>query len=107
VGQRALCFAIATAKTEEARRRLEAFRDLSDGFEIAEEDLKIRGPGELLGLSQHGLDTTFKVADLIRDLPLMKAAREEAFRLLERDPNTPLIQEFNRRFGDRFELARV
>jgi len=41
---------------------------------IAEEDLKIRGPGELLGLSQHGLDTTFKVADLIRDLALMKAA---------------------------------
>jgi ATP-dependent DNA helicase RecG len=106
-GQRALCFAIATAKTEEARRRLEAFRDLSDGFEIAEEDLKIRGPGELLGVSQHGLDTTFKVADLIRDLPIMKAARDEAFRLIEREPDTPLIREFERRFGERFELARV
>jgi len=106
-GQRALCFAIATAKTEEARRRLEAFRDLSDGFAIAEEDLKIRGPGELLGISQHGLDTTFKVADLIGDLPLMKAARDEAFRLVEVEPDTPLIQEFERRFGERFELARV
>lgn len=106
-GQRALCFAVATAKTEEARRRLEAFRDVDDGFAIAEEDLKIRGPGELLGLSQHGLDTTFKVADLIRDLALMKAARDEAFRLLERDPQTPLIGEFKRRFGERFELARV
>jgi ATP-dependent DNA helicase RecG len=107
MGQRSLCFAIATAKTEEARRRLEAFRDLSDGFAIAEEDLKIRGPGELLGLSQHGLDTTFKVADLIRDLQLMKAAREEAFQLIHREPQTPLIEEFRRRFGGRFELARV
>lgn len=106
-GQLALCFAVANAKTEEARKRLEAFRDRDDGFEIAEEDLKIRGPGELLGLSQHGLDTTFKVADLIRDLPLMKAARDEAFHLLERDPDSPLIEEFRRRFGDRFELARV
>lgn len=107
MGQRSLCFAIATAKTEEARQRLEAFRDLSDGFDIAEEDLKIRGPGELLGLSQHGLDTTFKVADLIRDLALMKAAREEAFQLIQREPSTPLLEEFRRRFGDRFELARV
>jgi ATP-dependent DNA helicase RecG len=106
-GQRAWCFAVATAKTEEARRRLEAFRDLADGFEIAEVDLLIRGPGELLGLAQHGLDTTFKVADLIRDLPLMKAAREEAFRLVEGDPSTPLIEEFHRRFGGEFELARV
>ncbi len=107
MGQRSLCFAIATAKTEEARQRLEAFRDLSDGFAIAEEDLKIRGPGELLGLSQHGLDTTFKVADLIRDLALMKAARDEAFQLIQRESSTPLLEEFRRRFGDRFELARV
>lgn len=107
MGQRSLCFAIATAKTEEARQRLEAFRDLSDGFDIAEEDLKIRGPGELLGLSQHGLDTTFKVADLIGDLSLMKAAREEASQLIQREPSTPLLEEFRRRFGDRFELARV
>lgn len=107
MGQKALCFAISTAKTEEARWRLKAFRDLSDGFAIAEEDLKIRGPGELLGISQHGLDTTFKVADLIRDFPLMKAAREEAFQLIEREPKTPLIAEFQRRFGSKFDLARV
>jgi ATP-dependent DNA helicase RecG len=107
MGQRSLCFAIATAKTEEARHRLEAFRDLSDGFDIAEEDLKIRGPGELLGLSQHGLDTTFKVADLIRDLALMKAARDEAFQLIQHEPHTPLMAEFQRRFGSKFDLARV
>ncbi|MCL6642719.1 MAG: hypothetical protein K6T71_05295, partial [Candidatus Bipolaricaulota bacterium] len=60
-----------------------------------------------LGVAQHGLDSTFKVADLIADLDLMKAAREEAFRLVAQDPNHPLIAEFQRRFGDKFALARV
>ena len=106
-GQRAFCYAVATARTEEAARRLAAFRDTSDGFEVAEEDLKIRGTGELLGYSQHGLDTTFKVADLIRDLPLMQAAREEAEAWLAQHPETPLLAEFERRFGERFDLARV
>ena len=106
-GQRAYCFAIATARTDHAARRLAAFRDTRDGFDIAEEDLRIRGTGELLGFSQHGLDTTFKVADLIRDLPLMQAARAEAERLLASDPETPLLAEFERRFGERFDLARV
>ncbi len=106
-GQRATCYAVATARTEEAARRLAAFRDTDDGFDIAEEDLKIRGTGELLGFSQHGLDTTFKVADLIRDLPLMQAAREEAEAWLAAYPETPLLAEFERRFGDRFDLARV
>jgi len=105
-GQKAYCFAVADAKTEEARRRLEAFRDVNDGFRIAEEDLKLRGPGEVMGLSQHGLDTTFKVADLIRDLELMKAARDEAFKLIQEQPNHPLLEEFKRRFGEKFELAR-
>jgi len=105
-GQEAVCFAIASPKTEEAKRRLAAFRDLDDGFRIAEEDLLIRGPGELMGLAQHGLDTTFKAADLLRDLELMKRAREEAFRLIEEDPEHPLVGEFKRRFGERFELAR-
>ena len=106
-GQKAYCFAIATARTEDASRRLAAFRDMSDGFDIAEEDLKIRGTGELLGVAQHGLDTTFKVADLIRDLSLMSTAREAAEGLLEADPETPLLAEFERRFGERFDLARV
>jgi ATP-dependent DNA helicase RecG len=105
-GQEALCFALASPKTEEARRRLEAFREIADGFRIAEEDLKIRGPGELLGPAQHGLDTTFKAADLLRDLELLKLAREEAFKLIGAEPDHPLVAEFARRFGSRFEWAR-
>ena len=104
-GQKALCFAIADASSEESRRRLEVFRDVNDGFAIAEEDLKIRGTGELLGLSQHGLDTTFRVADLLRDFKIMKEARAEAERLLEQQPDTPLLEEFQRRFGASFDLA--
>ncbi|MCS6937222.1 MAG: ATP-dependent DNA helicase RecG [Candidatus Bipolaricaulota bacterium] len=106
-GQKAYCFAIASPQSEEGRERLRVFQSTLDGFEIAEADLRIRGPGDLLGVAQHGLDSTFRVADLIADLDLMKAAREEAFRLIEQHPDHPLIAEFQRRFGGRFELARV
>ncbi|MBI1730530.1 ATP-dependent DNA helicase RecG [Candidatus Acetothermia bacterium] len=106
-GQKSLCFAVATAKTDEGKERMEAFRDCTDGFDIAEKDLLIRGPGDLLGVAQHGLESSFKVADLIRDLELMKSAREEANALLAKDPQSSLIQEFERRFGERFDLARV
>jgi len=106
-GDKSYCFAIATPRSEDGQRRLHVFQSTLDGFQIAEEDLKIRGPGDMLGVAQHGLDSTFKVADLIADLDLMKAAREEAFRLVAQDPNHPLIAEFRRRFGDKFALARV
>jgi ATP-dependent DNA helicase RecG len=106
-GQKSYCFAVANTKTEEGRARLEVFRDNLDGFKIAEEDLKIRGPGELLGYAQHGLDTTFKAADLIADLEVMKLAREEAFKLVKENPTHSLIEEFKRRYGHKFDLARV
>jgi ATP-dependent DNA helicase RecG len=106
-GDKSYCFAIATPRSEDGQRRLQVFQSTLDGFQIAEEDLKIRGPGDMLGVAQHGLDSTFKVADLIADLDVMKAAREEAFRLVAQDPNHPLIAEFRRRFGDKFALARV
>jgi ATP-dependent DNA helicase RecG len=105
-GQKAICFAIATPKTEEARRRLSVFQKENDGFKIAEEDLKIRGPGELLGVAQHGVDFTFKAANLIRDLKIMQKARKEAFQLIKENPKH-LLSEFERRFGKDFELARV
>lgn len=106
-GQKSYCFAVATPKSEDGRERLGVFQATLDGFEIAEADLKIRGPGDLLGVAQHGLESTFKVADLIADLELMKAARAEAFRLIAQNPDHSLIEEFQRRFGGKFELARV
>jgi len=56
-----------------------------DGFSIAEKDLELRGPGELLGTRQHGMPD-LKLANLVRDLPLLELAQQEARRLVEADP---------------------
>ncbi|NGZ09261.1 MAG: ATP-dependent DNA helicase RecG [Nitrospira sp. LK70] len=68
-----------------ARERLEALVRSNDGFVIAEEDLRIRGPGEFFGLRQWGIPE-FRVANLVRDGDLLQQARQEAFSLLKSDP---------------------
>ncbi|MBA3967942.1 MAG: ATP-dependent DNA helicase RecG, partial [Nitrospirales bacterium] len=68
-----------------ARRRLGVFAQCEDGFALAEEDLKIRGPGHVLGVKQWG-DIDFRVADLARDTVLLIKAKQMAVELLERDP---------------------
>lgn len=79
------CIFMADAKGQESRRRLEAIAKLSDGFEVAEEDLQIRGPGDYYGLRQSGFPE-FQVADLTRDLLLLEQAQQDARFLLEKDP---------------------
>ncbi len=69
----------------EARERLQTMVRSQDGFEIARADLRIRGPGELLGTRQAGLPA-FDVADLYRDEAILDEAREEAFRVADEDP---------------------
>lgn len=69
----------------QARQRLEALVKSSDGFVIAEEDLRIRGPGEFFGVRQWGLPE-FRAANLIRDGAILEQARQEAFALLAADP---------------------
>jgi ATP-dependent DNA helicase RecG len=68
---------VAAAKTGEARQRLKVLEQTNDGFRIAEEDLKLRGPGELLGQQQSGLPE-FRFGDLATDLPLILQARQVA-----------------------------
>jgi ATP-dependent DNA helicase RecG len=75
------CVAIHGKLTEAGERRLEVFRETTDGFRIAEEDLAIRGPGELLGLRQAGLPG-FRLARLPEDLDLLIQARDDARSLL-------------------------
>jgi len=70
-----------------ARQRLDVLRNTADGFVIAEKDLELRGPGELLGTRQTGL-AAFRVADLARDAGLLPQVHELADRLLAHDPAT-------------------
>lgn len=79
------CVLIADGKTEDAIRRMEVLQEHSNGFVIAEEDLKLRGPGDVMGTRQHG-DLDLRVADLIQDAVLLERARQAAIKILERDP---------------------
>jgi len=84
----------------------------NDGFKIAEEDLKLRGPGDFLGTRQSGLPD-FRVVNLLTDTSLLQKAREEAFRILKNDPNLTLkehagLKEIVKiRWKGRMELAEI
>lgn len=81
---------------EESRRRIEAFAAIDDGFRIAEEDLRLRGSGEIIGMRQHGRDSGFEFADPVRDMDLILRAREEAERLVSSlDAAQPVLERFS------------
>lgn len=73
--------------TEETRKRIEIMVQTNDGFEIAEADLKLRGPGDLEGTQQSGVAFDLKIADIARDGQLLQYIREVAEKLLDSDPN--------------------
>lgn len=105
------CILIGQAKTDEAKKRMEVMVQTCDGFEIAEADLSIRGPGEFLGFRQHGVPE-LRIGSLVSDYRLMAKARAEAEKFLSetrleegvRGQLRGLVQE---RFGDKIELAMV
>lgn len=84
-GNQSFCILIADAKTEEARTRMEVMVATNDGFRISEEDLRLRGPGELAGTKQSG-NLDFKIADLVQDGKMLEVARQAAMEAIERDP---------------------
>ncbi len=79
------CLLIGDPKTDDGASRLATMAQTTDGFLIAEEDLKLRGPGDFYGTRQSGLQP-LPFVDVVRDVPVLKEAREEAFCLLEADP---------------------
>lgn len=79
------CFLIGDPKTTNAKQRIKAMLDTSNGFKIAEYDLEIRGPGDMLGTRQSGLPD-FNLAHLIRDEAILIEARKAAIELIEADP---------------------
>ena len=72
--------------TEDAKKRLDTMVRTNDGFEIAEVDLKLRGPGDIMGTQQSGL-LDLKIADLAKDGQLLQYARNAAFDLVSEDPD--------------------
>jgi ATP-dependent DNA helicase RecG len=84
--EQSFCFLVYSAEvTEDAKSRLKAMLGSSDGFALAEEDLRIRGPGEIAGTEQSGY-LRLSIADPIRDALVLEQARAEAFAMLEADP---------------------
>jgi len=107
------CLLIAQyRRTDDAERRLRVMEETTDGFKISEEDLSIRGPGELLGTQQSGLPD-FRVANFLRDTHLLIEARKEAFSLISADstlswPQHLFIKEtLKERWKGRLELATI
>ena len=95
---------------EEAIKRLKVLESTNDGFKIAEADLQFRGPGEIFGTRQSGLGD-FKIADLRRDFEILKLAREEAQKLVEKNPELKGLENLKElmkfRFGEKFDLVEV
>lgn len=98
------CILVADPHTEEARLRLRAMTSTTDGFKLAEEDLRLRGPGEFCGTRQSGLPD-FKIADIIRDYKIMETARRDARNLISKDPalakpeNKLLLKKIKSKYG--------
>ncbi|MBE0634856.1 DNA helicase RecG, partial [Candidatus Bipolaricaulota bacterium] len=106
-GQQSWCYALADAGTDEGQERLAAFQAHLDGFAIAEEDLRIRGPGDLVGTQQHGYFTMLRAVDLMRDLDLMRKAREAAKAMHTDGISAELADLIEERFGEMIRWIRV
>lgn len=79
------CLMLGKLGSEEAKKRIRIMTETNDGFQIAEEDLELRGPGEFFGTRQSGLPEV-RLGNIVSDMKLMELARKEAFLLLRKDP---------------------
>lgn len=106
------CILLANPATAEAAERLKTIEATLDGFEIAEADMKARGPGEFFGTRQHGLPE-IRFGNILKDFDIMEAARKEAFSLAARDPDLgeehhrPLKDALKARFAGKLDLVKV
>jgi len=106
------CILLGNPKTDSAKKRFYTMSEVQDGFKIAEEDLELRGMGEVFGTKQHGLPE-LRFGNIIKDFDIMEDARSEAFLMMKNDPNlkdpgNQLIKNLlEERFSDRLELIYV
>ncbi len=104
------CFLLAEPSSIESKQRIRTMCSTQNGFKIADADLRLRGPGEVCGIKQHGV-TDFRVADLVRDREMLLLAREQAFRIVDNDnqlAGLPLLrEEVLRRVGKVLDLVKT
>ena len=99
------CVLVTSTRNPESMQRLRVLSSTTDGFRIAEEDLKLRGPGDFFGSRQHGLPQ-LKIADLVGDTRLLSQAQQAARELLAKDPalqepeNRPVLARVRQLFAD-------
>ena len=80
------CIMINTSQSKNAKKRLEILNQSNDGFKIASEDLRLRGPGDFFGIRQSG-DLAFQLADIYLDAPVLQQASEAVASILDEDPD--------------------
>jgi ATP-dependent DNA helicase RecG len=106
--EKSYCVLVKRNVTDTSRTRLFIMEETHDGFVIADEDLKLRGPGEFFGIKQSGF-LKYKIANLVTDGPIIRDARKLAFEIVAKDPNlksesNKMIREtFIRDYADRLE----
>ncbi|MDR1952727.1 MAG: ATP-dependent DNA helicase RecG [Elusimicrobiota bacterium] len=110
--RQSFCFLLGQITNENAQRRINIMTKTNNGFEIAEEDLKIRGPGELLGTLQHGF-LDFKAGNLIKDADIIDFAKDFARKLIDEDPslnnseNLELKKLILKNFSKKLKLVNI
>lgn len=99
------CILVSDSKASVAKARLEILETTADGFKLAEEDLKLRGPGQFFGEAQHGLPD-LKIADVFRDIEILIAARDAAEKFITDDENLNYFVSLRKNlalaYGDKF-----
>jgi ATP-dependent DNA helicase RecG len=112
--EKSYCILVKDVKTsKEAQQRLDLMCQTEDGFEIAEQDMKMRGPGDLEGTQQSGLPISLNIASLAKDGQLLTEARIYAGQVLDADPtlsapqNAPLVRELRKEKYEIRDFSRI
>lgn len=95
------CILVSDNKSDSSRERLQVMKHTSNGFDIADYDLKSRGPGDFFGKRQHGLPD-LKIADMLEDTETLRQCRECALKMLESDPRLDAYPELCERINNMF-----
>lgn len=99
--QKSYCILVSDNKSDSSRERLQVMKHTSNGFDIADYDLKSRGPGDFFGKRQHGLPD-LKIADMLEDTETLRQCRECALKMLESDPRLDGYPELCERINNMF-----